>query len=237
MKPKNIAIVNAIAASLLCLHGQASAAVIYSENADGLTAGVDTLADSSNWNGNAGDYGVLAGGAIFTSNHFELTAPDANFNFANRDEGSRSVLTVSLDMADLGTSTSGDAGVRLAMRRDTGSAFRNVDASATADNTIFSYDLVINASGAPVLYEDGITSIAANTVEIWVDGALSSSVAAGGSGNVIGFGLWNRRPDNAFLADNIVIRDTAYFTTPIPEPSNLILVSLAGLIGFARRSR
>lgn len=237
---KNQRTINLLSTTLVllpvALTSLASSAVIYSENADSLTAGTSTLQDSSNWGVPAGDYGVVAPGAVFATNHFELTAPDANFNFANRDEGSRSVLSFSGDFVDLGTSTSGDAGVRLAMRRSTGSAFFDITAATIADNTVVRYDIVINTSGSAVLYEDGVTSIPANTVELWADGTMVGSKAANGSGDVIGVGLWNRRPDNAFLLDNLEIRDTAYFSTTVPEPSSLGLAALS-LLGLARRRR
>ncbi|MEJ6579848.1 MAG: PEP-CTERM sorting domain-containing protein, partial [Akkermansiaceae bacterium] len=209
-----------------------------SENADGLTAGTSTLQDSTNWNASAGDYGVVAGAAIFTTNHFELTAPGTNFNFANRDEGSRTVMTFSADFADLGGSTSTDAGVRLAYRHTpSGSTFFDITAASLADNTVVRYDYVFNATVAAVLYEDGATSIPANTVQLWADGAMVGSKAitnANGS-SAIGIGIWNRRPDNAFLMDNLEVRDTAYFSA-IPEPSSLALAAL-GLAGLARRRR
>lgn len=214
-----------------------SAVLVHSENADGLTAGTDALNDSANWSNPAGDYGVLAGGSVFTTNHFELTAPDANFNFANWNDGTTyPVLTFSLDLVDLGTSTSSDASVRLAIRRNSGSAFRDATAAGTPDNTIVHYDVVVNTTAAAVLYEDGVNSIAANTLELWVDGVLTSSIAAGGSGESIGVGLWNRRPDNAFLADNIEIRDTAYAFSAVPEPSSFAFLSLV-TVGMAYRRK
>lgn len=216
----------------------ASGAVIYSENADGLTAGTSTLQDSTNWNASAGDYGVVAGAAIFTTNHFELTAPDTNFNFANRDEGSRTIMTISADFVDLGTSTSGDAGVRLAYRHTpNGSTFFDITAASLADNTIAHYDYVFNTTGAAVLFEDGVTSIPADTVQLWADGVMvgSKAITHANANSAIGIGIWNRRPDNAFLMDNIEVRDTAYFAA-IPEPSSLAFAAL-GLAGLARRRR
>jgi hypothetical protein len=216
----------------------ASGAVIYSENADGLTAGVSTLSDSTNWTGPAGDYGVVAAGAIFTTNHFELTTPDSNFNFANRDEGSRAVMTLSLDLVDLGTSTSADAGLRLAFRQTGGSTFLDVTAATIADNTIVHYDYVFNNTGSAVTFEDGVTTIAANTAELWAEGVMVASKSTANATDAFGVGLWNRRPDNAFLADNIEIRDTAYFAPAavVPEPSSLGLAAF-GLLGLARRRR
>lgn len=216
----------------------ASGAVIYSENADGLTAGSSTLQDSTNWNGSASDYGVIAGGALFTTNHFELTAPDTNFNFANRDEGIRAVMTFSGDFVDLGTSTSADAGVRLAFRHQTGgSTFFNLDAATVADNTIVHYDYIINNTGAAVTFEDGVTTIAANTVELWLNGAIAGSKTTANANPAVGFGLWARRPDSAFLADNLEIRDTAFNSAAVvPEPSSFALVALS-LLGLARRRR
>lgn len=216
----------------------ASGAVIYSENANGLTAGTSTLADSSNWGGPAADYGVVAGGSLFATNHFELTAPDGNFNFANRDEGSRDLLSFSFDVVDLGTSTSGDASVRLAFRHDGGgSTFLDVSAATIADNTIIHYDYIANNTGSAVLFEDGVTSIAANTAELWADGIMVGTKSTANANNFIGIGIWNRRPDNAFLFDNLELRDTAYLApSAIPEPTSLGLAVL-GIIGFARRRR
>ena len=215
----------------------ASGAVIYTENADGLTAGTSTLQDSSSWNASAGDYGVVAGGALFTTNHFELTAPDANFNFANRDEGVRAIMTFSGDFVDLGTSTEANAGVRLAFRHQTGgSTFFGLSAATIADNTIVHYDFVINNSTSTVTFDDGVTTVAANTAELWLNGVMVGSKATSKTNPLIGFGLWNQLPDSAFLADNLEIRDTAYFATAIPEPTSLGLSAL-GLLGLARRRR
>ena len=219
---------------------QANADIVYSENADGLTAGSSTLQDSTDWSGAAADYGVLAGGSVFTSNHFELEAPDANFNFANWNDGNLyDVLTLSIDLADTGGgATNADAGVRLAGRRETGSAFTDFVSANTTDNTVVHYDVVLNTSGSAVLYEDGINSIAANTLEVWIDGVLASSGTANGSGQSIGFGVWSRRPDNAVIADNIQIRNTAFNSAAIPEPASASLIGLAvlGLAGIRRRS-
>lgn len=216
-----------------------SGAVVYSENADSLIAGTSTLNDSTNWNGNAGDYGVVAGGALFTTNHFELTVPDTNFNFANRDEGVRAIMTFSGDFVDLGTTsgTIADAGVRLAFRHQTGgSTFFDLLSSTVPDNTIVHYDYVMNNTNAAVTFEDGVTTIAANTVELWLNGAMVGSKATANGNPAIGFGLWSRRPESAFLADNLEIRDTAFFVAAVPEPSSLGLAAL-GLLGLARRRR
>lgn len=218
----------------------ASGVVVYSENADGLTAGASTLADSAtNWTAAAADYGVVAGGGLFTTNHFELTAPDGNFNFANWEDAAnpRSVMSLSFDLVDLGTSTSADAGLRIAFR-PTGGGSTFMDVSATIpNNTIVHYDYVFNNSGAAVTYDDGLTTIANNTVELWADGVMVGTKATNSANAAFSFGLWNRRPDNAFLMDNLEVRDTAYFaTTVVPEPSSLGLAAL-GLLGLARRRR
>ncbi|MGJ8724111.1 MAG: PEP-CTERM sorting domain-containing protein [Roseibacillus sp.] len=229
-----------LAAALFSISPSIQGAVIYSENADGLTAGSSTLGDSSaDWGAPAGDYGVVAGGSVFATNHFTISAPDANFNFANWVDGvtTRSLVTVSLDVADTGGGgTNADAGLRLAHRRSTGSAFATIISTALTDNTIFHYDFIINTGASAALYEDGVTSIAANTIEVWIDGVLASSGTAGGSGDTIGVGLWSRRPDNAILGDNIVIRDTAFFA-PVPEPSSFALLGLGGLGLLVRRRR
>lgn len=228
----------ALVAAVACLAWtqSASAAIVYSEDFNGLTVGDGLQTSSASWNGSANDYTVQAGGAVFTDQHLELTAPDANFNFANFDNGNTyPVMTFSADFVDLGTSTSTDASVRIAMRRSgSGSAFRDATAAGTPDNTIVHYDLVINTGAAAVLYEDGVNSIGANTLELWIDGVLTESITpANGSGDAFSVGLWNRRPDSAFLADNFEIRDTAY--AAIPEPASLALMGFG--LAFIATSR
>ena len=200
------------------------AQIIYSEDANGLTAGTSTLQDSSAvWSGPSTEYGVLAGGAVFADNHFELTAPADNFNFANWEDGNLyGVLTLSIDVADTGGgSVQADAGVRLAARRETGSDFFDVISQSTPDNTVVHYDVVINTTTAAVMYDDGTTSLAAETFEVWRDGSLVStnSLAVAGSGSCTGFGIWSRRPDNAILADNIVIRNVAFNSPSLVDPN------------------
>ena len=216
-----------IATAILILSSGSSvhAQILYSEDASGLTAGTSTILDSAaEWSGPAAaDYGVLAGGAVFADNHFELTGPGDNFNFANWADGNLyGVLTLSIDVADTGGgSVQADAGVRLAARRETGSDFFDVVSQSNPDNTVVHYDVVINTTTAAVMYDDGTTSLAAETFEVWRNGSLVStnSLAIAGSGSCTGFGIWSRRPDSAILVDNIVIRDIAFNSPSLVDPN------------------
>ena len=231
-------------AILISSSGTADADVIFSANADNLVAGTDTLSDSGDWNGAAGDHGVVSGGAVFTTNHFELTAPDNNFNFANWDDNPTAVAPVTTFSIDLAVGGSGtpvaDAGVRIAARRSGGSTFFDVlstNLSSTASST---FHVVANNTGAAVTYDDGVTTIAANSADFWQDGTLIQTKSPlGGSGDIFSWGLWSRRPSNDLWGDNIEIRDTAFNGTvaAIPEPSSLALLGLCGLAGALRRKR
>jgi hypothetical protein len=226
------------------MNGSAVADIVYCEDGESLTAGTDTLADSTDWNGSAGDYDVLAGGSVFSTNHFDLQAPDGNFNFANWEPAGphSAVQTFCIDLADTGGGgTNADAGVRIAARQTGGSTFFDVVSQNLTDNQVYTFHVVANNSGSAVTYDDGVTTIAAGTADLWQDGVLVQSKAlnSGASGDIFSWGLWSRRPDNAMLGDNIKVHDTAFNgATAIPEPSALALLGLGvvGLVGRRRRS-
>ncbi|MGJ8695485.1 MAG: PEP-CTERM sorting domain-containing protein [Verrucomicrobiaceae bacterium] len=227
----------------VCVLAQAHAATIYSENFDGLTVG-NNLTTSTDWSAAADDYVVQASNAAFSSNNLLVGTDATNFNFANWDDGTqRTLLTISFDIVDLGTSGAGggDRGIRFAASRTTSNAaLVDVNVDDLADNTLFHYDIVANITGSSVLYEDGITSIAATSYDVWVNGVKTVDGAAlvgAGSGNIDGVGMWARRPETQLYVDNLAFRDTAFFAAAIPEPSSLGLLSFGALALLRRRSR
>lgn len=221
----------------------ASAVVVFSENFDGLVGGTDTLAaatPSSVWNGSLG-YPIEAGDAHFPTNHLFLKTTAANFQFANWTDGvNRDVVTVSFDIFDPGTMTSADAGMRLATSRETSNAsFVDISGASLPDNVISHYDIVSNITAAPITYEDGVNSVAANSYDVWLDGiqvVTAGALVGNGSGSIDGVGFWARRPDAALRIDNFEVRDTAYATAAVPEPEGFALMGLA-LMGLALISR
>lgn len=53
------------------------------------------------------------------------------------------------------------------------------------------YDLAVTTT-----FEDGVTTIAANTANFLQDGVLVQTKALGGTGDIFSWGLWSRRTDN-----------------------------------------
>lgn len=230
--------------ALISIGSAVNAGIVYSENADGLTAGTDTLQDSTDWNGNGAQYGVLGPGAVFATNHFELTGTAGNFTFANWEPAGphSGVQSFCIDLADTGGGgTNADAGVRIAARQTGASTFFDVVSTNLTDNQVHTFCMVANNSGAAVTYEDGVTTLADNTAQLWQDGVLvgTKTLNANGSGDIFSWGLWGRRTDNAMLADNITVHDMAFAgIAVVPEPGTLALFGLGvlGLVGRRRRS-
>ncbi|MDB4508057.1 PEP-CTERM sorting domain-containing protein [Akkermansiaceae bacterium] len=229
----------------LCILAQANAAVVYSENFDGLTAGTSTLADSTGWSAPAGDYAVQAAAdSSFSSNSLLVSAPDANTNFADWTDGvTRTLITVSFQVEDdsVSTGTGPLPGFRLATSRATTNAsLVDLLEANIADDTIFSYHIVSNIGASAAIYEDGVTSIAAGGFDVWVDGVrtvTSGGLVGNGAGDIDGVGLWSRRPGATMNLDNLEIRDTAFNgASGAPEPSSVSLLGL-GALGLLRRSR
>lgn len=229
-------------AILISSSGTVHAGVIYSATADTLTPGTDTLQDAGDWTGPASDYDVVGAGTVFTTNHFELTAPDTNFNFANWGQNTTPdapVQSFCIDLAVTGVSPTADAGVRIAARRTGGSTFFDVLSSSLSTTTPTTACVVANNSTTAATYMDGVTTIAPDTAELWIDGVLTQTkTGLGGTGDLFSWGLWTRRPDNMLLGDNIEISDMAVNgAVAIPEPSSLALLGLVGMAGAVRRKR
>lgn len=237
----------------------AHAAVLVQDDFESYVAGVDDALDFTGigWGGGQRAlWDVVNTGApasTLTGNYIAASSRLGNWTFVDQDAATAAttIATMSLDLvipSAVGTngkfriSLQGNNGARVVMSHvEIGGSSNTVgDLSvALTEDTTHRIDAVMNTTASSISF--GTETLAADSIAIYVDGALSFTTVADNNANYVQrVGLW-ANPEEAgvtdtFYLDNLIYQDIAIVTGAVPEPGSAMLVGL-GALGFALRRR
>lgn len=187
------------------------------------------------------------------------------FSFARNESLTGNLATVSFDFSWDGDNT--DSYMRWTLRGDNGTnnlrPLHRIDVGGGANDiavvasgatgpqvnvdTPYRFDVVFNFTGSATAAYNGANTVAANSMDLWIDGVLVIDDEAFDRGNnanntaFTDFGFWAQTGTDPtfgnFYFDNYQVEDMAVVTA-IPEPSSFALIGLGvlGLLGRRKRS-